>query len=184
MLGWPREYWMKYRGSGFLAFVWFGSSLALSPLPLLLSASCLSPSRSSCVPPVERERGRGWGRSQNSFDGEKAWSSINHWILSGLAHFISPTHMLNDLLLSRSRHSRSVSVRGAGLHDGWAGWAAGRMRTGNQRGGHDSRSHYPSPSGPIWTRSNLRFWIKLYIHDILFLSLLLWVAGCVLPHMS
>ncbi len=55
---------MIYRGAGFLAVVWFGSSPA--PSPPLLSASRLSLSQSPFVSPVELAdvRGGGWGRSQ------------------------------------------------------------------------------------------------------------------------
>ncbi len=55
----------------------------------------VSLSQSSCVPPVEftegpsrvrgRERG-GWGAK--SYDGEKAWPSINHSLLSALSNMV------------------------------------------------------------------------------------------------
>ncbi len=61
---------MTYRGPGFLAIVWFGSYPTHSPSPI--SKLCLF-SR------------RGCGRSQiKSYDGEKAWSSINLSILSAI----------------------------------------------------------------------------------------------------
>ncbi len=57
-----REYWMIYRGPGFLAVVWFGSSP--TPFPPHVSLS-----QSSCVTTVEHTDrrgggGRGWARSQ------------------------------------------------------------------------------------------------------------------------
>ncbi len=61
---------------------WFIEDLAFSP------SYDLAPRLSSCVSPVEltdrRER-RGWGSGggSKSYDGEKAWSSINLSILSG-----------------------------------------------------------------------------------------------------
>jgi hypothetical protein len=60
----------------------------LAPLP---SANCtVSLTQSSCVSPVELTDGDGRGRAgqggheAKSYDIEKAWSSINHSILSGL----------------------------------------------------------------------------------------------------
>jgi hypothetical protein len=71
---------MFYRVPGFLAIAWFGS------FPLL--SRQLSLSQSSCVPTVEftdgRERGRGEGEGAKSYDGEKAWSSVIHKLLSVL----------------------------------------------------------------------------------------------------
>ncbi len=61
-----REYWMIYRGPGFLAVVWIGSSTSPSPKPLP-SATCLSFSVFLCDAgrAYRRERGRkGWERSQ------------------------------------------------------------------------------------------------------------------------
>ncbi len=45
-----REYWMVYRGPGFLAVAWFGSSPAPSPL---FRQQVVSLSHSSCVSPVD-----------------------------------------------------------------------------------------------------------------------------------
>jgi hypothetical protein len=71
--GGDSEYWMMYRGTGFLAVVWFGSSPI--PSPLLPSASCLSFSIFLCVAvrAYWREREGGWwGRSQII----KPWQSL------------------------------------------------------------------------------------------------------------
>ncbi len=63
-----REYWVIYRGPGFLAVLWFGSSP--TPFPLSFrSASCLSFSVFLCVADQAcwrptGERGRGWARSR------------------------------------------------------------------------------------------------------------------------
>ncbi len=80
---WRREFRMIYREPGFLAVVWFGSSLHLLP-----SLSCLF-SQPSCVSPVELAEGRGGGGGggAKTYDDEKAWSSINHWTLSGWSRF-------------------------------------------------------------------------------------------------
>ncbi len=60
--------------------------LAQPPSSLFLQ-QVVSLSQSSCVPPVELiptgEVGGGGGRGAKSYDGEKAWSSVNHSILSG-----------------------------------------------------------------------------------------------------
>ncbi len=78
-----REYWMIYRGPGFLDVVWFGSSPTLSPLS---RQQVVSLSLSSCVSPVNltdwREIGGFGGGGAKSYEGEKVWSSINHSILS------------------------------------------------------------------------------------------------------
>ncbi len=58
-----REYWRIYRGPGFLAAVWFGSS----PSPLLPSASCPSFLAFLCCRSTSLltgEGGRGWARSR------------------------------------------------------------------------------------------------------------------------
>ncbi len=79
----PREYWIIYRGPGFLAVVWFGSLLTFSHHPLP-SVSCLSYlvwlvcRRSSLL----TEGGEGGGRVTKSYNCEKAWPSINHLILA------------------------------------------------------------------------------------------------------
>ncbi len=74
-----REYWMIYRGPGFIDFVYFGSL----PTPCPLSRKqVISLSQSFCVPPIELTNGRGGGAK--SCDGEKACSSFvyNHSTLS------------------------------------------------------------------------------------------------------
>ncbi len=74
-----REYWMIYRRPDFLAVVWFVSFPPPSVSKLFLFHSLL------CV--VGRAYwcdrwGRGGGGGARSFDGEKAWSSMNHSVLS------------------------------------------------------------------------------------------------------
>ncbi len=74
-----REYWMIYRGPGFLAVVWFGSS---HNLPLLPSLKALTATHRKTE--IERrlaDRRRGWWEAE-SYDRKKDWSSINHSILS------------------------------------------------------------------------------------------------------
>ncbi len=72
----PREYWMIYRGPGFLAAVWFG----FPPSPFC-GQQVVSLSQSFCVSLNDGRRG-GCGRGAKSYDGEKAWPSINQSILS------------------------------------------------------------------------------------------------------
>jgi hypothetical protein len=60
----------------------------LAPPPPLPPTSPVSLSRSSFLSPVELTDGRGWvggGRGAKSYDGERAWCSINHLILSYFA---------------------------------------------------------------------------------------------------
>jgi hypothetical protein len=72
---------MIYRGPGYLAVIWFGSSLSL-----LSRQQVTSLSQSSYVSPFELTDGRegGAGRGAESYFREKAWSSINHSIFSAL----------------------------------------------------------------------------------------------------
>ncbi len=84
-----RDYWMIYRRPGFLAVVDFGSSPTH-----LSSASCLSFSFFLCVAGRAYWRGGGVGEEPNAYDNERAWSSINHSILSGwkdIIHYIQFT---------------------------------------------------------------------------------------------
>ncbi len=69
----PREYWMIYRGPGFLAVVWFGSTPILSPSPVFFSGFLFIVAGRDC---------RRWGGVGEEPSGEKAWSSIYHPILS------------------------------------------------------------------------------------------------------
>ncbi len=75
-----KEYWMIYRGPGFLA-VLFGSSPP--PRPSLLSRSYIS---FAVFPSVASRDTDGRGGAI-SYDGEKAWFSINHSILSDVPTF-------------------------------------------------------------------------------------------------
>jgi hypothetical protein len=77
-----REYWMIYRGPGFLAVVWFGST------PTPTSPVSKVDQRHTTQEDWEREtirwreRGKGGGRGAESCDRMKARSVINHSILS------------------------------------------------------------------------------------------------------
>ncbi len=77
-MGYFREYWMLYRGPGFLADAWFGSSpipSAHSPvIKLFLFISLPVCHRTSLL---SGEGRRGWWRSQ-IIDCEKAWSSLHN----------------------------------------------------------------------------------------------------------
>ncbi len=79
-----RGYWMIYRGPGFIAVVRFCSSLTLvfsypaSKLSFFLSLAVCHWSLTAYWR-YWRERG---GVGAKSYDGEKAWSSLHHSILS------------------------------------------------------------------------------------------------------
>ncbi len=82
------EYWIIYRGLGFLAVRWFGSSPTFTSPPSS-SQQVVSLSQSSYVSPVELTDGigGGWGgrgaKLPNLTNREKAFPSINLSILSG-----------------------------------------------------------------------------------------------------
>jgi hypothetical protein len=57
--------------------------LLAHPFPLLSHHQVVSPSQSPCVSQVELTKGRGEGRG---WRGEKALSSINYSLLSGLVY--------------------------------------------------------------------------------------------------
>ncbi len=82
MWGRNREYWMIYKGLGYLAVVWVGSSPTPSPLS---RQQAVYLSQSSCVSPValtDRIGGKGGGTNQIIRPRESR-PSINHSILSG-----------------------------------------------------------------------------------------------------
>jgi hypothetical protein len=69
-LGPPREFWMIYRGPGFLAVVWFGySHISFSPSPARKLS--LFP-ESSCVSLDEVTDGRGGGQEAESYEPRKS----------------------------------------------------------------------------------------------------------------
>ncbi len=85
MLGWilDIEYWMIYRRPGFLAIVCFGSSHA-PPSPISKLSLFLNPTVCRRSSTLSGEGGRREGEGgAKSYDGEKAWSSVTHSILSG-----------------------------------------------------------------------------------------------------
>ncbi len=71
-----REYWMIYRGPGFLAFVWFGSSPTPSPVSKLFLFRGIPVCRRSSL-----MTGEG-GRGAKSYDRGKTWPSITLSTLS------------------------------------------------------------------------------------------------------
>ncbi len=82
-----REYWMIYIWPGFLAVVWFGSTPTSSPhFP---TTSCLSFSVILCI--AGRDYWREGGETK-SYNGEKAWPSLNHSILSVLQEAVLRIH--------------------------------------------------------------------------------------------
>jgi hypothetical protein len=69
-----RVHWIIYRGPGFLAVVWFGSSPTPSPVSKLSPYLSFLVCRRSSLLTVEG--------GAKSYDGEEAWSSINNSIPS------------------------------------------------------------------------------------------------------
>ncbi len=106
----PIEYWMIYRGPGFIAVIWFG----FFPTPYTLSRQqVVYLSHSSCVSPVEGE-GRGEAKS---YDGEKAWSSINHSLLvctpnpsAPLSHLPHPPPPKGQLIRLCSKFHKRMKI--------------------------------------------------------------------------
>ncbi len=102
---WAREYWIVYRGPGFLALIWFGSSPAPShPLPSV--SSCCDTQEDG-----EREttfwQGGGGAKSNDS---EKDWSSINHSILAGLSCRFNGLQAVPKILFPPNLRVRAVEV--------------------------------------------------------------------------
>jgi hypothetical protein len=81
-----REYWMIYRGPGFLEAVWFSSLPTLFP-PSPVSKLSLFLGLFLCFASRAYWR-EGWGgeRGAKSYDREKAWPSISYSILSAVNH--------------------------------------------------------------------------------------------------
>ncbi len=99
-----REYWMIVRESGFLAVVWFGS-YPTPPSPVS-KLDRRHTGRRRKRDNLLSERGREGGGGAKSFDGEKAWSSINHSILFAVrCIWTGLTVALLCKLLHRHRHT-------------------------------------------------------------------------------
>ncbi len=77
-----REYSMNYR-RGFLSVVWFSSYPPL-PSPTLPSEGSTGDTQEDWERKTCREERSGEGAL--SYDGDKAWSSLNHSILSSFSH--------------------------------------------------------------------------------------------------
>ncbi len=75
---------MIYRGSGFLAVLWFVSSpTPFQPYPVCISSIGDTQENWENDTTCWWAGGSGWdGAEAKSYDDEKPWSSINHWILS------------------------------------------------------------------------------------------------------
>ncbi len=93
-----------FRGPGFLSVLRFGSSHTFSRR--LPSASCLSGFLCVAGWAYWQERGLGGAKS---YDGEKAWSSINHPILNTLWTRTSVMMLVTRLFWKSSSDSRSFS---------------------------------------------------------------------------
>ncbi len=77
---------MIYRGSGFLAVVWFGSSRIPLPLAPASKRDRWHTGRLRKREKMLIEEGRGGGRATESYDRKKAFSYINPSILSGFIY--------------------------------------------------------------------------------------------------
>ncbi len=89
-MGYTKEYWVIYRGPGFLAVVWFGS--APTHFHPLFRQQVIFLSQFSCVPPYELNNGRGgegegrgWARSQ-IIRPRESLALYYHSTLSGVNH--------------------------------------------------------------------------------------------------
>ncbi len=65
------------------------------PSPPPTQQQIVSLSQSSYMSPVELTDGRGDGRGARSYDGEKAWPSINYSVLSGYICYFAYTAIVN-----------------------------------------------------------------------------------------
>ncbi len=80
----------------FLAFLWFGSSPTPSPTSPFSKLSLLLSLPVCCRSSLMTGRGRAYRGGAESYDNEKAWSSINYSLSSGL--FTMPTmHSSSEL---------------------------------------------------------------------------------------
>ncbi len=99
---------MIHRGRSFLAIIWFGSTTHPPPP---LPQQVVSLSQFSLRPPYWRKRGEGgWGRSQ-SYDSKKAWSYMNHSILSESLSFWAENMLplrRNFIFWKRGEHQHSL----------------------------------------------------------------------------
>ncbi len=77
-----REYWNIYRGPDFLAVVWFSSFPTISHLLSRQKARPASQRKTEKERQLDAGRGEGGGGGAKSYDGGKAWFSINRSILS------------------------------------------------------------------------------------------------------
>ncbi len=75
---WGREYWKIYRGPGYLAVIWFGSSPAPPPLPSVSSGNTQEERQ------LAELRGGGGEGPNHTTARMKARSSINHSLFSAL----------------------------------------------------------------------------------------------------
>ncbi len=79
-LAFGREYWMIYRGPGFIGVVWFAPAHPLPPLAFVTGDTQEDREReTTCL----WESGEGGGRGAESYNRNQAWSSINNSLLSG-----------------------------------------------------------------------------------------------------
>ncbi len=85
-----REYWTIYRGRGFLAVVWFGSTPTLSPPSPVNSWINVTHADWERETTCWRRggRGRGDGYGAELYDNKRAWPFIDHSILSVLTSSI------------------------------------------------------------------------------------------------
>ncbi len=95
---------MNYRGPSFLVVVWFGSSPNPYPLPLpSVSSTCDTQEDWERETTCWQETRGGDGGGAKLCDGEKAWSSINHSLLSGCnSSRLTTNYSGRHLLLLRS----------------------------------------------------------------------------------
>ncbi len=78
-----REYWIIYRGQGFLAVIWFGSFAAPPPPITVSKLDRRHTGRLRKRDNLLTGEGVGGGWGAESYNCQKTWSSVNHSILSG-----------------------------------------------------------------------------------------------------
>ncbi len=91
------EYWMIYRGPGFLVVGWFASTPTFSPSPV----SKLDQRHTGRLKMTPCWQGGRSGRGAESCDHKKAWFSMHHSILSGVIEIRWKIYQNGAVLMSR-----------------------------------------------------------------------------------
>ncbi len=114
-----REYWMIYRGPGFLAVVWFGSCPI--PFPSLPSVSSTKKTEKKKRQLADERVGRGWGRSQiirrrESLVLNKSFNALWGSIIRSLLFIRNPIACVSILNTNKLYNIRNVCIIAPGTH--------------------------------------------------------------------